>query len=292
MVNAIANIAKYFDKELIMPLQQRFVGRKLVPKNNELSGKGIGMDSVDVWTLKQLAAASTSLGLPTGFGDTADVTSSTLNLPVLAEPFVLPRRMYESYKMGGINIDADLSILAAYQVQLAEEALILDGWKPDGTNYVINGLYQAAGNAEATAAGFDTYGNATEKVTLAKALLEADSVYGPYNLVLNQTQYNELLASESTTGKPEWDRVMNILNDGQSNGPAQIFSSPTQTAGTGMMLAISNKTHFDLVIPQEYTNQLNEDPKLGNLSPLYGMVYESMAPRIKHANAICKLTNI
>ena len=117
MVNALANLSKYFDKELIKPLQQRFVGRKLVPKNNELSGKGIGMESVDVWTLKELAEATTSLGLPTGYGDTADVTSETLNLPILAEPFVLPRRMYESYKLSGIGIDADLSILAAYQVQ-------------------------------------------------------------------------------------------------------------------------------------------------------------------------------
>lgn len=291
MVNALANLSKYFDKELIKPLQQRFVGRKLVPKNNELSGKGIGMESVDVWTLKELAAATTSLGLPTGYGDTADVTSETLNLPILAEPFVLPRRMYESYKLSGIGIDADLSILAAYQVQLAEEALILDGWKPDGTNYVINGLYQAANNAEASADDFGTYGNATDKVTLAKALLEADSVYGPYNLVLNQVQYNQLLASESTTGNPEWDRVMTILNDGGS-GPAQIFSSPTQTVATGMMLAVSNKTYFDLVIPQEYKNQLNEDPKLGDLSPLYGMVYESLAPRVKHTDAICTLTNI
>ena len=291
MVNALANLSKYFDKELIKPLQQRFVGRKLVPKNNELSGKGIGMESVDVWTLKELAEATTSLGLPTGYGDTADVTSETLNLPILAEPFVLPRRMYESYKLSGIGIDADLSILAAYQVQLAEEALILDGWKPDGTNYVINGLYQAANNAEASADDFGTYGNATDKVTLAKALLEADSVYGPYNLVLNQVQYNQLLASESTTGNPEWDRVMTILNDGGS-GPAQIFSSPTQTVATGMMLAVSNKTYFDLVIPQEYKNQLNEDPKLGDLSPLYGMVYESLAPRVKHTDAICTLTNI
>lgn len=291
MVNTLATISKYFDKELIRPLQQRFIGRKLLPKNNELSGKGIGMESVDVWTLAQMAAATTSLGLPTGYGDTADVTSDTLNLPILAEPFVLPRRMYESYKMKGIGIDSDLSILAAYQVQLAEEALILDGWKPDGTNYVINGLYQAAGNAEATADDFGTYGNATEKVTLAKSQLEADSVYGPYNLVLNQVQYNQLLASESTTGNPEWDRVMSVLNDGGS-GPAQIFSSPVQTAATGMMLAVPDKTYFDLVIPQEYKNQLNEDPKLGDLSPLYGMVYESIAPRIKHTNAICTLTNI
>lgn len=292
MVNALDNIAKYFDTELIKPLQQRFIGRKLVPENKELSGQGIGMESVDVWTLKDLTSATISLGLPDSFGDTADVTSDTLKIPVISEPFNLPRRMYESYIRKNIKIDAALSLIAAYQVQLKEEALILDGWKPDGTNYVINGLYQSANNTEGTADDFGTYGKATEKVTLAKALLEADSIYGPYNLVLNQVQYNELLASESTGGHPEWDRVLKILNDGKDNGPAEIFSSPIQTVDTGMMLAIPDKTNFDLVIPQTYTNQINEDPKLGKLSPLFGMVYECLAPRVKHTDSICTLTAI
>ena len=292
MANALDDIAKYFDTELIMPLQQRFVGRKLIPKNEELSGKGIGMESVDVWSLGSLASAQISLGLPSEFGDTADVTSDTVQLPILSEPFTLPRRMYEAYKLKGIGIEGAMALQAAYQVQLQEEALLLDGWAPDGTNYVINGLYQAANNTEGTADDFGTYGKATEKVTLAKALLEADSVYGPFNMVLNTVQYNQLLASESTTGMPEWDRVMKILNDGEDDGPAQIFSSPTQTVDTGMMLAVADKTYFDLVIPQEYKNQINEDPKLGAISPLFGLVYECLVPRVHQTDAICTLTAI
>lgn len=286
MANAIANIAKYFDKELIVPLQQRFIGRKLLPKNTELSGQGIGMESVDVWTLGALSEATIALGLPEEFGDTADVTSDTLNIPILSEPFNIPRRMYESYKRAGIGIDAALSIEAAYRVQLKEEALILDGWAPDGTNYIIEGLYQAAGNTEGTAADFGTYGNAVTKVGLAIAELETDSVYGSYNMVLNPAQKNELSGSYSTTGASEWDQVMKMLNGGE------IMSSPTQTAATGMLLATSNKAYGDLVIPQDYKNQVNEDPKLGDLSPLYGMVYEALAPRIKKEDMICTLTSI
>lgn len=286
MVNALANLVKHFDKELIKPLQQRFIGRKLIPKNNELSGKGLGMESVDVWTLLRMADATISLGIPTGYGDTADVTSETLNIPVLAEPYVLPRRMYESYKLSGVGIEAALAIEAAYRVQLQEEALLLNGWAPDGTNYVINGLYQAAGNAEATASDFGTYGNAIQKVTLAKAELETDSVFGSYNMVLNPVQENQLLGSYSTTGSSEYDIVMKLLRGGE------IYSTPTQTVATGMLLATPDKTYFDLVVAQDYKNQLNEDPKLGSLSPLYGTVYEAMAPRIKQVNAICTLTNI
>jgi uncharacterized linocin/CFP29 family protein len=286
MVNAIANIAKHFDKELIIPLQQRFIGRKLLPKNPELSGKGVGMESVDVWTLAALADATIALGLPEEFGDTADVVGDTLNIPILSEPFNIPRRMYESYKLAGIGIDSALSLEAAYRVQLKEEALILDGWAPDGTNYVINGLYQAAGNTEATADDFATYGNAVDKTGLAIAELETDSIYGSYNMVLNPVQKNELSGSYSTTGASEWDQVMKMLNGGE------IMSSPTQTAATGMLLATSNKAYGDLVIPQDYKNQVKEDPKLGDLSPLYGMVYEALAPRIKQVNMVCTLTNI
>ena len=286
MVNAIANIAKYFDKELIIPLQQRFIGRKLLPKNPELSGKGVGMESVDVWTLAALADATIALGLPEEFGDTADVVGDTLNIPILSEPFNIPRRMYESYRLAGIGIDSALSLEAAYRVQLKEEALILDGWAPDGTNYVINGLYQAAGNTEATADDFATYGNAVDKTGLAIAELETDSIYGSYNMVLNPVQKNELSGSYSTTGASEWDQVMKMLNGGE------ILSSPTQTAATGMLLATSNKAYGDLVIPLDYKNQVKEDPKLGDLSPLYGMVYEALAPRIKQTNMICTLTSI
>lgn len=290
MANALDDISKYFDEELIMPLQQRFIGRKLVPKNEKLSGKGIGMESVDVWTFKNMAAAQISMGLPDEFGDTADVTGDTLQLPILSEPYILPRRMYESYKLKGIDIESALAVEAAYQVQLKEEAVILNGWAPDGTNYVTKGLYQSANNAETTSKDFGTYGYATDKVGLMITELEDDSVYGPYNLVLNTVQKNELFGSRSTTGDREWPDVIEMLNENGKGGT--IYSSSVQTVDTCMMLPLSNKTYSDLVIPQDYTNQLNEDPKLGDISPLYGLVYECLGPRVKQTNSICTGTNI
>lgn len=290
MVNALDDISKYFDEELVMPLQQRFIGRKLVPKNEKLSGKGIGMESVDVWTLANMASAQIALGLPSEFGDTADVTSDTVQLPILSEPFTIPRRMYESYKLKGIGIESALAIEAAYQVQLKEEALILNGWAPDGTNYVVKGLYQAANNAETSSKDFGTYGYATDKIGLMISMLEADSIYGPYNVVLNQVQKNELFGSRSSTGDREWPEIIEMLNENGSGG--MIYSSPSQTVDTCMMLPISNKAYSDLVIPQDYKNQLNEDPKLGDISPLYGLVYECLAPRINQTNSVCTGTNI
>ena len=292
MANTLADISNEFDKKLIQPLQKRAIGRKLIGVNQDLSGKGVGMESVDVWSLSDIADATIAMGLPDQFGDTADVTGDTLNIPILSEPFNIPRRMYESFKLKDINIDAQLAILAAFKVQEKEEALLLNGWAPDGTNYLIDGLYQAANNTEATADDFGTYGNALQKISLAKTLLEDDTIYGPYNLVLNTAQYNELLKSETTTGTEEWAKVLKLLNDGEDSGPATIYSSSVIAAGTGMMLPVADETYFDIVEPQGIKNELNEKSELGSNSPLFGMILESLAPRIKIPNAICKLTNI
>ena len=292
MANTLADISKVIDTKMILPLQKNAIGRKLMGVNGELSGKGVGMESVDIWSLSDIADATIAMGLPDQFGDTADITSDTLNIPILSEPFNIPRRMYESYKLKGINIDTHLATLAAFKVQEKEEALLLNGWAPDGTNYLIDGLYQAANNAEATASDFGTYGNASKKVQLAKTLLENDTIYGPYNLVLNTAQYNELLNSETTTGTEEWAKVLKLLNDGQDGGPAQIFSSTVMTAGTGMMLPVADETYFDIVEPQRIKSELNEKSELGSLSPLFGMILESLAPRVKIPNAVCTLTNI
>lgn len=292
MANALNNIAKSFDKELVTPLHQRMVGRKLIAKNQEYSNKGIGLESVDVWSLAEMSDASISMGLPTGYGDTADVTATTLKLPILSEPFKLPRRMVESYKQQGIGISAAQAIEAAYKVQVQEEALIINGWAPDGATYVIEGFNQVAGNSEASSEDFGTYGNAIAKTALVLAELDNDSVYAECNMVLNPTQANQLNGSYSSTGASEYQIVLEMLNRGNKNGAGQIFSTPTQTVATGFVSAVANKTYADLVVPQDYKTQLNEDSKLGKLSPIYGMVYASLAPRFHKDVAICTMTNI
>lgn len=291
MANALNNIAKKFDKAIIAPLQHRLIGRKLVPVNKDLSGAGMGMQSVDYWTYANMSAAEINYDVMENNEDTVDTTEGTIRVPVIQKPYKIPYRAYQSYLMQGIPVDSDLAIQAAYLVAYEEDKLILDGWAPDGTNYVVNGLYQSANNTEATALDFGTYGNAIEKVGKAITQLEADSVYGPYNMVLNPAQKNELVASESTTGRSEWERVINMLNE-QGEGLGTVYSSPVMTAATGMLLPVSDPVYYDLIVAKEPFNVLGMDSKQGTVSPIYGGVLDAITIRTKHTNAICTLTNI
>jgi uncharacterized linocin/CFP29 family protein len=291
MANALNNIAKKFDKAIIAPLQHRLIGRKLVPVNKDLSGVGMGMQSVDYWTYANMSAAEINYDVMENNEDTVDTTEGTIRVPVIQKPYKIPYRAYQSYLMQGIPVDSDLAIQAAYLVAYEEDKLILDGWAPDGTNYVVNGLYQSANNTEASALDFGVYGNAIEKTGKAITELEADSVYGPYNMVLNPAQKNELVASESTTGRAEWERVINMLNE-QGEGLGTVYSSPIMTAGTGMLLPVSDPVYYDLIVAKEPFNVLGMDSKQGSVSPIYGGVLDAITIRAKHTNAICTLTNI
>lgn len=292
MVNTLERLANVWDKEVVMPLREQMIGRQLLPKNNTLSGKGIGMESVDYYTFSDLSDAIIDYNLPDTVGDedTVDMTTTTIKMAFIAKKFKIKRSAYEMYKLKDIPIDDKAALAIADLVAIQENTLFIQGWKPDGSTYRINGMYQAANNSETTADGFDTYGNPTDKVTLAIGELLTDNILPPYNLTLNPTQYAELLGSESTTGTQEWLNVLRLLNPNGGN-VGQILMSTAITAATGMLSGIGKK-YFDYIEGQAPKFQLTLDSKLGALSPVYGVQYEAIVPRIYQTNAVCKLTNI
>lgn len=291
MVNALDNIAKQFDNAIVTPLREQLVGRKLIQRNNTLSGQGIGLQSVETYTLGDLNAAIMDWGMPDGDEDTVDITAGTTKMVYMNKTYKIPRTMYESYRLKGIPIDSDVAVAVSDLIAKAEDQLLLWGWKPDGTNAKVNGLYKAAGNTEGTADDFGTYGKAMEKAKLALALLQADGVYGPYNMTLNPTQFMELAGSVSTAGLSEWDQVMRLLNVNTPGQVGQIVSSTVMTAGTGMITGIGTK-YFDYIEAQAPKNELGFDAKHPDTGPIYGTQYEAIVPRIKQTNAICTLTAI
>jgi uncharacterized linocin/CFP29 family protein len=203
--------------------------------------------------------------------------------------------MFDSFASKGIKLDNAAALSAAQQVAEAENALLIDGWKPDGTNYVINGFYQGYGN---TCAGssIGTYGGALTSVSDALALMRADSVMGTnFNLILHATQYSELEKSRSATDVREIDQVRSVLNQTPGAPPGDIFwvTGNELTDGTGLVTAADTTgMYFDLVVAEEAFTEVMQKPELGRLSPLFGHVAEVLVPRIKQANAVCRLTTI
>jgi len=288
---ALQTAARYFDKELVEPLRQQLIGRKLVSVNPHI--KGAGIHSAEIMKLIEMGGGHITYELPTSeiTRDMVRVDASVVKIPVLFKGYEVPRDSWDAMKNRGVALDTAAMTSAAQMVGVDEDMLVIDGWKPDGTNYTIKGLYQSANNDFSTTKDFGTYGNATEAVAGAMALLEADYVYPPFNLVLNAVQMYELRASRAANGVRELPEILELLNDG--SGPGRIYSTPAIAAGTGLVVPVDTaRAYNELIVPQDMRNVLGEDSKIPGISPIYGTTYELVYPHIKQPNALCKLSDI
>jgi uncharacterized linocin/CFP29 family protein len=289
MVTALQQAATFFDREIINPLT---MARMLISVKPTVKGEGI--KSADILKVVEMGEAQMAYKLPKEMSrDMVRIDKSTVNIPVLYKGYEVDRDAFEAWKTSGVGLDSAAAVSAAHVVAVQEDTAIIDGWKPDGTNYVMNGLYQSAGTSYTTSKDFGTYGNAKAAVAGSLATLESAFVYPPFNLVLNPVQHGELIMSESTTGHEEYPKIVKVLNGNVENGPARIFSSPTITAGTGLITPIDPaRVYMELLNPQAMRNVLGEDSKMPGISDITGTTFEALYVNVKQANAICKLTQI
>jgi len=297
MANTLNDLGKVWDKAIIPVLQEQSIGRKLIPKNTTLSGKGLGMTSVASISYTATAGAVINYNIQNNIEETVDTTTEVLKIPVQQDDRTIDRRVYETFKLNGTPIDNDMAFDMAANITAAEDALIIDGWKPDGTNYEIYGMYQIANNTYA-GSSFATYGNALSTVANAIGLLRADKIYSMgWNLTLNHVQHAELTASYSTNGISEYEQVLKQLNYGGAGG--QIFESSNIAAATGMISPVAtpaNIRFFDLVEARVPKYELwFEDPK--DTGPVKSRLLGAVVPRFKHVSSnaddcICTLTGI
>jgi uncharacterized linocin/CFP29 family protein len=267
---------------IVFTARKQAVARKIINTRN-ISG-GIG---VQQWTYDTANEVSDAL-LTYQFTDTAEdwieLARTDVPIPLLHKEFRISRRDLAAAARGGFGISTATVSSAAYKVMNLENQLILNGFAADGTNYDIKGLYQSAGNSTA-GSDFGTAGNPLASVAAAIDKMQADNITGPYNLVLNPTQYMELATSVlgSGAGEREMAMVKEILEGGN------IYSTSFQAAGTGMLLADASAGFFEMIVAQDMTT---ETEVLQKSKDLWGRVYECVIPVVYDANAICKLTAI
>ena len=300
MANALKDLGKAWDADIVAVLGEQTIGRKLIPKNETLSGKGIGMTSVETRAYTARSDAVINYDIQEDIEDAVDITSKTLKIPVQQDDARIKRRDWEAYKLAGVPIDNDIAIDMAANVAEKEDAMIINGWAPDGSNYYVKGMYQVANNTYG-GAGFETAGKALAAVANAIALLRADKIYSVgWNLVLNPVQYGELDASYSTTLGLEYDAVLKMLNRNAPGSPGRIYESSSIVAGTGMVAPVAtaaNKRFFDLVIAQEPKHDIWYETS-EDTGPIRARLLGALVPRFKHLdgsdldNCICTLTGI
>lgn len=302
MTNALAEIAKTWDSEIVQVLQAQTIGRKLIPLNAKLSHKGLGMTEIGTNAFTARAAAlidyeivEDNLGT-----ETVDVTAKSLKVPVQQDDNILPRRAYEAYKQKGIAIDSGIAADMAAKIAALEDTMIIQGWTADGTNYEINGMYQVANNSVA-GSSFGTYGGAVTSIAAAFGALSTDKIYSMgWNLTLHPTQYYELMGSYSTSGLWEYNQVIEMLNTNAPGKPGTVFVSTDMTDGTGMVSPVAtpaNMRFFDLIeaYAPTFDTWIEGSQKTG---PIHVRLLGALVPRFKHLDGsnlddcICKLTTI
>jgi uncharacterized linocin/CFP29 family protein len=289
MVNAFESYSKDVDKELVPPLRNILDGRKLVYVT---APKGFGVTSVDWGKITEMSSGYVSYGFVDGNEDMIDVALTNSKVPVYWKDYKVNRRLYEGWMKNNIDIDVTSGVSAGYQAAVSENAAIINGVSNDGTNYDINGLYQGAGNTNASGGDFGTYGNPMNAVAGAKKLLIDDGIPAyniPLNLVLSPVQYAQLEASQSN-GQDEWPRVMRMLNGGN----IYSVSSSILADETGMLLptASAGRNYFDFFLTANWQTEHGTDSKHPKTSDIFGRVFSAGVLRIKQANAICTLTSI
>lgn len=280
----------YLDKRTVQAAQQLLTMRKFYPAGP--TGGGLGVRKAKWYKVTEMGDAYISWEFEED-QDMVNVSPETAGIPVMAKEWGIKKRDWETWKLTG-GLPDDTALLAATRkLAETEENYLLYGWAPDGSNYEIKGLYEAAGQTKA-GADFGTYGNAASTVGAAALLLMDAYFKPPYDLLLPSTQLYELLLSRDDYGNAELPQVRAILNgqisDNVQGGRGGIYLVPELTAGTGLMMP-TNRTPdlWDLMITVDYQNTVEE---LQKTHDLFGRVYIAHVPRIKQADALVTLTGI
>ena len=284
----LQSFSKKVDATLIDPLRRTLVGRRLVPV---LPPAGFGVSAVEWSKITEMSAGMVSYAF-TDTSDSLGAVPTTSKIPVYWKDYTMDRRAYEGFMVKGANIDTSAAQSAAYVAAFAEDEAIIKGVTRDGTNYDIDGLYVGAGNDYSVSSDFGTSGVATTALAGAYAMLADDNVpvgdQTPYNLVLNNTSYMDLLAVRNANGVREMPEIKEMLNGGN------IIASSVFGSTEGMVLPTSEslRAFVDFYLASDWKTEHGMDSEHPDTGDLSGRVYSAGILRIKHDVAICKLSQL
>lgn len=275
---------KYIREKAVFSARRTFVGRKLFGTAVRKIDSGTQTFGYD--TLTEVADAALDFSWPGRQSqDIVNLARSTVPIPNLHKEFEINKLDLASSRQTGTPVNTSTAESAAYKVAYLEDTLLILGYSADGTNYDINGLYNAAGNDYSTSKDWGTAANIVTSVNGAIALLLTDNIMPPYNITVNPTQYAEslVLISNTAVSYKQW-----IEQSLQGGG---IYVTPAITAGTAMMTKVNPEGMFEYVVAEDVTTE-TETLSIKEGNNLYGRVYVRGLPVVYDSNAVCKLSNI
>ena len=263
--------------------RRKFVGRKLFSAMRKIDA---GSQTYGYDTKTHVSAAAFDYAWPGKMAqDIMNFARTTVPIPILHKETSINKLDLLASQLSGTPLNTSNIDSIAYQVAWAEDLMLLNGWSQDGTTYEINGLYQVAGNSEASSLDYGTPANIVTSINNAKGLLESDNIFAPYNLVLNPTQHQQLFPLIANTAVSYLQWVQQALEGGS------IYVSPAVVAGTGLMVEANNSGSMEYVVAEDLSTE-TEQKSVEDGAGLFARVYVRGLPVIYDANAICKLTTI
>lgn len=279
-----AEQGEYIKERAVFAARRAFVGRKLF--GSAVRKIDTGAQSFGYDTLSEVSNAAFDFSWPGRESqDIVNLSRTTVAIPNLHKEFEINKLDLASSNMTGTPLNTSTAESAAYKVAYLEDTMLINGYSADGTTYEISGLYQAAGNAEANALDFGIGANIVTKINASIALLLADNILPPYNVVLNPTQYTETRALIANTAVSYLQWIVESLQGGS------VYVTPAITEGTGILAKANPDGFFEYVLAEDLTTETEVlSKKLGN--NLFGRCYVRGLPVVYDSNAICKMSGI
>jgi len=271
-------------QQAVFAARRVFTGRKLF--GTAIRSIGAGAQTYGYDTLTEVSAASLDYQWPGKLSlDAVSKARTTVPVPVLHKETEINKLDLAASNMTGEPLNTSNSNSIAYKVALLEDSTLILGYSADGTTFEINGLYNAAGNSDATNLDWGTSANIVTSINNMRALLRADNIMEPYNLVIHPDQATQADALIANTAVSYRDWIEKQLRGGE------VYVTPAITAGTGMMMAANPNGMFEYVLAEDFTTQSQiTDVKSGE--NLFIRHYIRGLPVVYDSNAICKATTI
>jgi uncharacterized linocin/CFP29 family protein len=273
----------YIKQQAVFAARRAFVARKLFGtaiRKIDMGAQTFGYD-----TLTEASDAAIDYKWPGRESqDIVNLERTTVGIPVLHKEFEINKLDLASSQLTGAPLNTTTAESAAYKVSLLEDSLLILGYAADGTNYDINGLYNAAGNTY----GGATWGTGTNiplSINNAKSALMTDNIMPPYNLTLHPDQYTESLVFVANTAVSYSQWITESLGGGS------IYVTPAITAGTAMMTKANPDGMFEYVMAEDLTTE-TEITSVQSGQNLFGRVYVRGLPVVYDSNSICTITGI
>lgn len=286
----IAEQGQYLSTQAIKAARRAFKGRQLFGNAVTYVPHGTQTYAYDVRTGTSAARIDPKYPGPESL-DGVSHARSTANINCLHKEFHVDHTDWVASQTTGENLSSANSDELAYQVALLEDTMLLKGTTIEGT--VVNGLYNSAGNSEATNLGWGTAANIVTSVNNSITLLEADHIYGPFNAVLNSAQAGAASVPFGSAGATYADWILKRINGYDSNSQiGRIYVTEAMTAGTGMLVKANPiKSEMEYVIADELQVELEEEGKREGRG-LFGRVFINSVPIFHNTDVICTMTDI